>query len=103
MKGEKTINLNGEEIKLRFTVGALEDFQEHLKEVGFESSFEEALQEMKHLRVFLEKLSEFAGNKVQADKWKYLDFSEMSKAIQILTESTSDLDVPGKPGKGRKK
>lgn len=98
MKGEKTITLEGEKVKLRFTLGVLEDVQDYLKEKGVEGGIDSALSEMKHLRFFLAKLAEYGGNKVDADEFKKLDFSEMENAISIISEATEGLPA----GKGKK-
>ena len=100
MKGSKTIQLKGKEIALSFTVGAMEDFQEYLKEVGVEADLDEALSEMKHFRKLIEILSEYGGEKVEAKEFKFLDFSEISKVTGLINESTENI-VVGKDQKAK--
>jgi len=100
MKGEKTISLDGNEYKVKFTLGAMEDLQDYLEEDGFEGSTDQALQKMKYLRVLLSKMTKYAGNEVSAEKFKDMEFSEVQHALLVVEESTKD--IPGKPGKGVK-
>ena len=99
MKGEKKISVNGKEYKVRFTLGAMEELQDYLEEDGFDGGTDEALQKMKYLRVFLSKMTKFAGNEVEAEEFKNMDFSEVQSALEIVNESTKD--VSGKAGKGK--
>lgn len=102
MKGKKTISLKGNEIELAFTVGAMEDFQEYLKESGVESDMDKALSEMKHFRKLIEILSEYGGKKVDASEFKFLDFSEIGKVTDLISASTENVAV-GKAPKAKGK
>lgn len=100
MKGSKTINLDGKEIELKLTLGVFEDVQDHLKENGIEGGIEEALSEMKYLRFMLSKMAEYAGNEIDSEEFKKLEFDEISKAVSLITESTEGLpEGKGKKGK----
>lgn len=100
MKGHKSITLNDKEIKLKFTLGVLEDVQEYLKGEGVKGGIDEALSEMKYLRVLISKMAEYAGNKVNPEEFKDLEFSEMNKAVSLINESTEGLPKgKGKQGK----
>lgn len=101
MKGKKTIQLKDKEIALSFTVGAMEDFQEYLKESGVDSDLDEALSEMKHFRKLIEILSEYGGEKVEAKEFKFLDFSEIGKVTDLINQSTENI-VVGKAQKAKK-
>ena len=102
MKGKKSITLKGNEIELAFTVGAMEDFQEYLKDEGVEAGLDEALSEMKHFRKLIEILSEYAGNKTEAKEFKFLDFSEIGKVTDLINSATENIAV-GKGGKAKGK
>ena len=99
MKGEKTISVNGNEYKVRFTLGAMEELQDHLEADGFDGGTDQALQKMKYLRVFLSKMTKFAGNEVDADEFKQMDFSEVQSALSIVEESSKDVVGKGKAEK----
>ena len=99
MKGEKTISVNGKEYKVRFTLGAMEELQDHIEKDGFEGGTDQALQKMKYLRVFLSKMTKFAGNEVDADEFKQMDFSEVQSALSIVEESSKDVVGKGKAEK----
>lgn len=101
MKGKKTIHLKGKDIELAFTVGAMEDFQEYLKESGVESDLDQALSEMKHFRKLIEILSDYGGEKVEAKEFKYLEFSEIGKVTDLINASTENVAV-GKAPKAKK-
>lgn len=102
MKGHQTITLKGKDIKLAFTVGAMEDFQDYLKDEGVESGLDEALSEMKHFRKLIEVMTEYADNKVEAKEFKFLDFSEISKVTELINSSTENIAVgKGKKAKGK--
>ena len=98
MKGIKKISLNGEDVELRFTLGVLEDFQEYCE--GLEIDVDEALQKMKHMRHFLSLMSEYAGAKVDAEKFKFLDFDQMQDAISLIQSATGDLGKAKAEAKG---
>lgn len=102
MKGKQTIELKGKEIELAFTVGAMEDFQDYLKEQEVEAGLDEALSEMKHFRKLIEILSDYAGNKTEAKEFKYLDFSEISKVTDLMNSATENISV-GKDQKAKGK
>jgi hypothetical protein len=98
MKGIKEIELDGKKIKLRFTLGVLEDFQEYCEKNDLD--VDEALQKMKHMREFISLMTEYAGDKVESEKFKFLDFYQMQDAIAIIGEATGSL---GNPKAGAKK
>ncbi len=102
MKGKQSITLKGNEIELAFTVGAMEDFQDYLKEQEVEAGLDEALSEMKHFRKLIEILSDYAGNKTEAKEFKYLDFSEISKVTDLMNSATENISV-GKDQKAKGK
>ena len=91
MKGEKTISVDGKQYKVRFTLGAMEELQDVLDEDGFEGSTDKALQKMKYLRVFLSKMTKFAGNEVAPEEFKNMDFSEVQSALEIVNQSADGL------------
>lgn len=98
MKGVKEITLEGKKVKLRFTLGVLEDFQDFIGGVDVDA----ALGEMKNLREFLSIMTEYAGEKVPAEKFKMLDFDEMQDALEVITQAASRIEGNvGKP-KGSK-
>lgn len=102
MKGKQTIQLKGKAIELAFTVGAMEDFQEYLKDEGIEAGLDEALSEMKHFRKLIEILTIYAGNKVDAKEFKFLDFSEISKVTDLMNSATENITVGNeKKAKGK--
>jgi|19_taG_2_1085344.scaffolds.fasta_scaffold00217_4 deoxyribodipyrimidine photolyase-like uncharacterized protein len=93
MKGKQTVHLKGKDIELSFTVGAMEDFQEYLKSEGVEGGLDDAISEMKYFRKLIEILTDYAGNKVDASEFKYLEFSEISKVTQLMTSATENITV----------
>lgn len=93
MKGKSSIELNGKQVDLSFKLGVLEDFQTYLKDEGVEESIDEAINQMVHLRKLLELMSDYAGGKVEAKEFKHLDFSEIGKAVKIITDSTENIQV----------
>lgn len=98
MKGHQTVTLKGDEVGIAFTIGALEDLQDYLKDEGAETDLDKALSDMKHLRKMLEIMSEYAGKKVEAKEFKFMDFSEMNKVIEFIESATENVSV----GKGEK-
>lgn len=102
MKGKQTIQLKGKDIEIAFTVGAMEDFQEYLKSEGVEAGLDEALSEMKHFRKLLEFLSEYGGNKTQAEEFKFMDFSQIEKVTGLINSATENIAV-GKAQKAKGK
>lgn len=92
MKGVKTIKLNGADVKVRLTLGVLEDFAEL---IGDEFGMDEALAKPKYMREILSLMSEYAGDKVDAKEFKMLDFSEMDAVTQLFSETMGN--GAGKP------
>lgn len=98
MKGKQTVSLKGKDIELAFTIGSMEDFQEYLKGEGVEAGLDEALSDMKHFRKLIEIMSEYAGEKVEAKEFKFLDFAEIGKVTGLIESATENIEV----GKGVK-
>lgn len=95
MKGQKKIKLNGNDVKLRFTVGVFEDFQDYVESLPTELTVDDALQKMKHLRYFLHLMTVAAGETVDPEKFRDLEFDQMEEALKLMNV--------GKPGKAEKK
>jgi hypothetical protein len=95
MKGQAEISLNGNKVKLSFKFGTYEDFQEYVLSLG-DVSLEKAMEEFKHLRVLMSLMSEYAGNKVSADEFKQLDFSEVGIVTELIRSSMETISM-GKP------
>lgn len=97
MKGQAKVSLNGKDVNLAFKFGTYEDFQEYVK--GLEGvSLEKAMEEFKHLRVLMSLMSEYAGNKTEADDFKQLEFEELGVVTELIRSSMETLSV-GKPKK----
>ena len=101
MKGEKTITVNGKEYPLRFTAGALREFQDHLEEVGYDAPIDQALSKMKYLFVLLSKMTKYGGNEIDPKEFDWMDMSEINSAMEMMGESTKDLPDSGKVQKGK--
>ena len=93
MKNQKTINLNGKDLKLKFTLGVLEDFQEF----AGTSDIDSALSEMKNIRYFLYLMAKYAGEQVEPDDLKYLDLEEMGKAMEVIGSPSGKIKAGAQP------
>lgn len=87
MKGHKTINLNGKSLKLKFTLGVLEDFQEYTGKPDIDA----ALAEMSNLRYFIYLMTIYAGEEIEPDDLKALEFDEIEKAMEVIGSASGKL------------
>lgn len=94
MKGQIKIKLNGKDVELKFTLGAIEDFQDYCEEQGIDADMAET--KMKHLRHLLHYMS---GGKVEADAFRDLELSEISKFKDLISQASAEV---GNVGKGKK-
>lgn len=87
------LNLEGKELKLAFTLGAIEDFCEET-ETDFSNFSSKALKSPKGIRLLIYHMALAGGSKVEPDDLKRLDLTEIGKFTDFMT-----ADVEGK-GKG---
>lgn len=96
MKGITKITLKGKQVKLSMTLGALEDYQDT---VGADD-IDKSLESMKNLRVLLSFMSEYAGNKVEPDEFKYLEFDQLEAAMKSIGTVSGNVKDPGRKKSG---
>lgn len=109
MKGQKTITVDGEKIKLKFTVGALEDFQEYIDSLDEDLDVDSAMGKMKYARVLLQIMSlygegeieELDLDKVAKDsiRFKMAGVSDLMDGVSLVHEAVGDL--PESVGNGQ--
>lgn len=105
MKGTKSITLNGEQVPIRLTMGAVEDFQEYLESLTDDNSevdIDKAMGNMKHARQFLSIMSRYGDNPKDAENFKYMDFSEMQHVTTLVNDAVG-MAKESKPGGSDKK
>ena len=106
MKGTKHITLNGEQVPVRLTMGAVEDFQEYLESLTDDNSevdIDKAMSNMKHARHFLAIMSKYGGYEKSADDFKYMEFSELQQVTALVNEAVGMAKGSPKGGGGKKK
>lgn len=104
MKGEKTLTLEGKELKIRFDFGAVEDFCDEL-DIDFSGWQAEALQHPKNIRMLAYHMAKDHNKDLKAKDLRRMQMSEISKIVGLITESTDGLEEQAgnaKKGKGKK-
>lgn len=105
MKGEKTITLEGDEIKMRFDFGAVEDFCDEM-DIDFSGWQKEAFNDPKSIRMLAYHMAKDHNDDLKAEDLRRLQMSELSKIMNLVTESTDGLEEQAgnaKKGKGKSK
>lgn len=94
MKGHKTIDLNGRKIPLKFTVGVMEDMQEQV-----DGDIDKALEKMSNMRQMIALMAKYAGEEVDAEELKQLDFGQLAIVTDFISETVQTVGNPtaGKP------
>lgn len=90
MKGETTIELGGEEIKLRFDFGAVEDFCEEMG-IDFSDWQEEVFKSPKNIRLLAFFMAK-DHNEVESDDFRRMMFSDIKAITGLITSSTDGLE-----------
>ena len=90
MKGEKTIDLNGDEIKIRFDFGAVEDFCEEL-DIDFSGWQEEALNKPKNIRLLTYYMAKDHNKGLKPEDLRRMQFGEIQTIMALISESTAGL------------
>ncbi len=90
--------------EFRFTIGAIDDFQEYTDTLNEDIDIDQAFGEMKHLRVFLSILTEYSGRKVEPDSFKFIDFDQVEDVVSLMNEAVvqvGNVNGVAKPQKKR--
>ena len=98
MKGEKTIDLNGDEIKIRFDFGAVEDFCEEL-DIDFSGWQEEALNKPKNIRLLTYYMAKDHNKGLKPEDLRRIQFGEIQTVMALISESTAGLKKAAGNGK----
>lgn len=103
MKGERTLSLNGEDLVIRFSFGAVEDFCEEL-DVDFGDWQEEVFNKPKNMRIFIYHAAKDQHDGIKKEDIRDLDFFEaMGKVTGLINESSKALQQTGNSQKGKGK
>ena len=92
MKGNTKVTIKGKDYKLSFTLGVLEDFQEHLKEEKYKGGIQEAFSEFKYLRKLISLMADYADNPVDINDVKRMEFSEISKVTELIAQAMENVE-----------
>jgi formylmethanofuran dehydrogenase subunit D len=100
MKGEKTISIEGDDIKIRFDFGAVVDFckEEDIKFSDWESKLDDP-EKIMSLAYHMAK----DHNDVDKKDFRRLGFNEMPKIMALINESTDGIEEQAGNGKKGKK
>ena len=98
MKGEKKIDLNGDEIKIRFDFGAIEDFCEEL-DIDFSGWQEEALNKPKNIRLLTYYMAKDHNKGLKPEDLRRMQFGEIQTIMALISESTAGLKKAAGNGK----
>lgn len=110
MKGQKTITVDGEKIKLKFTVGALEDFQEYIDSLDEDLDVDSAMGKMKYARVLLQIMSLYGEGDIKEEldldkaakdsvRFKMAGVADLMDGVSLVHEAVGDL--PESVGNGQ--
>lgn len=104
MKGQRKLNLNGKDLLIRFSFGAVEDFCEEL-DIKFSQWEQEVFDSPKNLRIFIYHSAKENLKDLKPEQLRNLDFFEaMGKVASLIHEATDNIDEPsGNAPKGKKK
>jgi len=109
MKGQTTINVNGEEVDLKFTLGISEDMQEYAEENDVDPDTDPKAQRVMFALMELYATEEewqdpniLDKAEEEALKYKALGLDQISTLTDMIEEATEGLDVGNMP-KGKEK
>lgn len=99
MKGEKTIKIDGRDLKLRLDLNAIVDFCEDCGIDDF-SQFDKALNKPANIRSFVKYLAKSGGNQIDDNVAGKLELSQMQDVLSLVGDSG---EAPGaRPPKSKK-
>jgi len=90
MKGEKTLSLAGDKVKLRLDLNAIVDFCD-AEDIEQLSEFNETLQNPRKLRSFVKYLAKSGDNEISDEKAGKLTFDQLNAVFEMVSESSGNV------------
>lgn len=92
MKGQRTLDLNGKELTISFTFGAVEDFCEEL-DITFGDWQQEVFESPKNMRLFIYYMAKENHKDLEADELRDLDFFDaMGTVSGFIKEASQGME-----------